>query len=515
MRPTLPALSSLIVFYSTGAFAAPVPAVDCPSEIDAFIGENTSVTFSLSNSSANPADAGFGPFIDFVVPVNGADGIAGVDTDGLSLTGVSGFGSSVAAQTVVFPDDGIGCVDHPIAEDDFGVPSEVCGTPGDQLVVVELPFGSYVPDQPAADVTVSFDISDFADGATPLPIRHRGGFLYGANPLDDPCCDPTLFSETLTDSSQWPAVAVTPALMLISKTYNGPEDETSTGPNFPRTYTIAVDIADGQTVNNLDLTEAFPPEMAFLRVVSENVSSTAISTPSVGVANSAPNNELVRRYDSVTGGAGNDIVLTVEFFIPRDSANSSLVLNATTGDDVLSENDVLALGDWEPNDPRDVGATDNAQAGAGETEHTLSLRSIAVQESVAIVSDLGSSGLSPNDVLEYTVEVQISDFFAFNELLLSSTLSDGQRFDSSFVPTLVFDEHGSQSSAPFDPASFALSTDFDPDPLPNAGTTTITFDLSAERTARQALDRFLGGCVPTSGVALPDCSAFDAGATTL
>ena len=33
--------------------------------------------------------------------------------------------------------------------------------------------------------------------------------------------------------------------MTIAKAYSGPEDETATGPNFPRQYTITVDLAAG------------------------------------------------------------------------------------------------------------------------------------------------------------------------------------------------------------------------------------------------------------------------------
>lgn len=56
--------------------------------------------------------------------------------------------------------------------------------------------------------------------------------------------------------------------MNLTKTYDGFEDEIATGPNFPGQYTIAVNIADGQTITDLDVVDLLPNNIAFLRVIS-------------------------------------------------------------------------------------------------------------------------------------------------------------------------------------------------------------------------------------------------------
>ena len=43
----------------------------------------------------------------------------------------------------------------------------------------------------------------------------------------------------------------------------------------------------------------------------------------------------------------------------------------------------------------------------------LTDKSIETQKGVTIVSDTGAAGTSPGDTLEYTIDFQVSDYFAF------------------------------------------------------------------------------------------------------
>ena len=61
---------------------------------------------------------------------------------------------------------------------------------------------------------------------------------------------------------------MTPTILRLTKTYIGPEDETATGPNFPRQYRITVDVATGQTVTDLDLTDVLPGNLQFIAVTN-------------------------------------------------------------------------------------------------------------------------------------------------------------------------------------------------------------------------------------------------------
>lgn len=478
--------------------AIPTVTLNVPGSV--FIGEAFSFTVTFDNTAAT--DVGYGPYIDLIFPVTGADGAGAAVDDGIDFVNATYLGQPVTTTQLTFP-TGTGCVLHPYAVDNTGNPIQVCGTPGDKLVVLQLPFGSFTADQPPAAVTVNATLSNLADLGTPLTITARGGFRYGNDPLDNPITDPSIIGATTN-------ATVTPKLIDITKTYNGPEDETATGPNFPRSWTITVDIAAGQTVTNLDVTDLLPNNVAYLGVTGINPTGSIIAQPPVGVPSNPPNNQVIVRFASVTGGTGaNDATYTVQFFVPQFDANAAPVINPTTGDDVISTNQAQALGDWTPLDTRDPGGTDNAAA--GPAQHILTDKSIAIQKSVAVVNDIGAPGAGPGDTLEYTLNVQISDFFAFQSLVISDTFSDGQRWDTTFVPTLSVTEHGSTSSGPMAAANYTVTLD-----SPGTGTTTVLFAVSDELIDRGLDGRVLGGCVPAGGTGgpAPDCGVFNGGPTT-
>ncbi len=57
-----------------------------------------------------------------------------------------------------------------------------------------------------------------------------------------------------------------------------------------------------------------------------------------------------------------------------------------------------------------------------------------------LFSDRNAIGPSPDDILEYTIELQISDYFGFDDLIFTDTFSDGQHSDESFQPTFTSTE---------------------------------------------------------------------------
>ena len=86
--------------------------------------------------------------------------------------------------------------------DSLGDPVEVCGTEGDKLVVLQLPFGSFTGDQPAAAVTVGTSVSNFADLNAPLTIEANAGFQFGSDPLDNPTTDPSIIGSSTATASR-------------------------------------------------------------------------------------------------------------------------------------------------------------------------------------------------------------------------------------------------------------------------------------------------------------------------
>ncbi|RMG82838.1 MAG: isopeptide-forming domain-containing fimbrial protein, partial [Chloroflexi bacterium] len=442
------------------ALAVPIPTVTLSGGGNVPIGSSFSVTATFDNTDA--ADTGYGPFIDIYLPVNGADGAGNTSLplDGVDFVGASYLGASVTTVVQTFPDtplggtgpDGTTCgasetpLAHPYAVNTSHQALTVCGTPGDKLVTVQLPFGSFTPSQPPASVTLDLQLHDFADLGTPLTLYARGGFQFGDDPLDNPCCDPSRLLPASSTPSSWPGTTtVTPTLMELSKSLAAPEGETATGPNYPRTYTVTVTVPAGQTVNNVNVTDYFDDNIIITNVTNITAGGSVTSLgggapayPYGPAPFSSPNNELVVNFPSVSGTASFD----VEFYVPDLDASASSVINPTTGDDVTTENRVSATGSWTPTDPRDSATpiTINGTCPGCPPAVTLTDKSIAIQKSSAIVVNAGNSGVTPNDVIEYTLNFQISDYFTFGDIEINDIISDGQRFDNTFPPTFTISD---------------------------------------------------------------------------
>jgi uncharacterized repeat protein (TIGR01451 family) len=492
---------------------AAVPSVSINAPMQIFIGSSFSFTVTFDNTGA---DTGYGPYLDVFLPFSGADGTTGGQpNDGISFTGATYLGLPVDTQTLDCPAGGT--VTHPLTNQTVSCPGQPAGLFSPfvwQMVVLTLPFGSFVPGQLPIEVSINAQLSNYADLDVPLPIWTGGGFMFGQDALNNPASDPPISAARVQTSPN-----PTAALITLSKAYSGPEDETATGPNFPRRYTVTATIAAGQTLSNFVLSDSLPANMQFVSLVSTNPNGASCSLPST----SAPGGAISCSFGNVSGS----VSLTFEFYIPLRDANGNLILNPATGDDVISCNDATASGDWTPLDPRDS-LTTITQNPAG-CEHTLTDKSIAIQKSV---TNLSPDPLSPGDLLEYTLDVQISDFFAFDQVVVTDVLSDGQRWDATFTPTLQVNGNsyvldpasmqavnvevacnytGAVSSPPAPPAACDTL-----DPAADNGQTTLTFFVSNEIISRGQDGRLIGGCLPTAGTggADPNCGTTNDGPTT-
>ncbi len=475
---------------------SPVPLATLNVPAQNFIGENLDFDVSFQNASGTPTDVGYGPFIDLVLPYNGALGNHGTSTpNGINFLSATYLGQPVTATVQTFPGPGVtGTVNDPYAVDTTNTPLPVQGTAGDELVTLQLPFGSFTPGQPAADVVVHTSLSNLAVLGTPLPIEARAGFQYGADPLNDPSTDPSIVNSFSNNSATWSSESVTPTLIKLTKTYLGPEQETATGPDFPHQYLLNVDVANGQTINNLDITDVLPNNMQFVSVNSvTGTGTTLVTTPAGNTATTTtPGGILIRQLNQVTGTTGSDDAqLLFTFYIPRDDNMGNQVLDLTSGAFTTSTDQASAQGTWTPIDPRQSTTTVTSNVAT----NTITDKSIAIQKSVADVIDTGALGPTPGDTLLYTLNIQVSDFFAFNNLVALDQFSDGQSFDPTYMPTLTVTEQGSTTSGTLATANYVLGSQDG-----TTGITPLTFNLSNELLSRAFFGgMMLGGSIPPGG----------------
>jgi hypothetical protein len=236
--------------------AQPVVTINAPAAVD--IGQTVNVTVSFDNQGTGP---GFGPWIDVFIDRTGADGIVNPadpsnpnigDTngigpgdfyDGFELTSNPQFlGLNLNHQLITLNDaanGGLGVL-HPYAVDSTGAPVYISTTnvaspyfsvlngnfgTGDQVLVIELPFGSFVEDQPPADVNFGLTLSDHADLNTPLNITALGGFRFGDDEFFNPAVDPSIIG--VPDATQ---IAVT---TTVVRTRDGGSASVLSGPDVP------------------------------------------------------------------------------------------------------------------------------------------------------------------------------------------------------------------------------------------------------------------------------------------
>lgn len=465
-------ITALVVLVPSSPAAAvtPTPVTTLSVPDDPFIGDTISVQVGFFNAATTAV--GYGPYVDLFTESTGADG-----NDGVSFASATYLGQPVTTQTRVLACNGTDT--HPLTGRTFTCPAGIAA--GDTVTVLTLPFGSFAPSQPALDLSVSLQISQLADLGRPLVVATRGGFRFGADALDNPLSDPPLVQPAATSTT------VSPTVLSLDKVDDAPESETATGENFRRTWTVTARVAPGQTVTNLVLTDRLAPTVAYGGLDALSAGGSVVAEPPSSQPQVVPDNVVAAQWSTVS----TDVAMAVGFWVPQLDAFGDPVLGSTSGAAVTVPNDASVTANWDPLDPRDpVTPVTVDPVGA---EDQLTARSLATQKSVQLVADVGATGASPGDTLEWTIQVQVSDHFTFDQVELADVLSDGQSIDPTFVPTLSVSTPGGSGPVPGFDGHVTSTVDGCAAPVPGA----VRWD--ADLTA--ALDgqfpatggRFVGG----------------------
>ena len=477
---------------ANGVLAAPlaVPTVgitvNLPGGGSGFVGQPFTYHVIFDNTSGNPNDTGYGPFVDLLLPKTGHDGYNppySQTQDGISFSQVTYQGNtwSPAPQVFTFAVDAVrheACITHPyLLSHSSGLPVRYCldatyapgytpladdivlGTmwrPGDQFVTFLLPFGSYQPSQPVVDLSVSVNLSNLANVGYALPIWTRGGFRFGANALNDPTADFPI-------TSGWTASTYTPTLFSMSKSDSA--NQTVSGPNWPHYYNLQVDIADQQSVQNPVMNDYLPLNLQFLSAVNaqehgSNVATTPV--PPMPPAAGTPGGEVHFQFPDVTGNASaNDVSMRLNYYVPfRDAQSVSVpVIDPNTGDAVNVANQMSMSAGWLALDPRDRYFTPNPPV-------------LAVSKTVALApaGDVNSDGIvNPGDTLRYTIKIDNTGGQDASNLVLTETVPTNTAYSGTGW-TCSSPSAGSTCTYPISPAVFSLPW--------NPGTVSVPFDVT-------------------------------------
>ncbi len=436
--------------YNSILAAMPQATLTAPAQ-DPLIGEQITFTVTFDNTSAT--DTGFSPYINLFLPAAGVDGVYNAATntftsaaDGISFVNATFLGTNVDTSVITLEDINASLAGiqfaHPLAVDTSGNPLIVTLDnglgikEGDQLVILQLPFGSYTPDQPAIDIEITANLSTLADAGAPLNIYSNAGFALGNTALNDFNIDPSLQAATLGPGNT-SSVSITPQLFRVNTTLNAPEGETATGSNFERGYTIEIEVADGQTLENASLDFVFSESMVFTggSATGGGILDTSNLTQTLG--GDLSDDVLTVNFAGLTGTQ----TINASFFVSEFDQSGDAILNPLTGaSKTLGEASNIRLSATAtPFDARDLPGTITNTYDSPQ----IIAKSLATQKSVTIQNDTGDAGLTPGDALQYTINIQISDFFAFDTLMLEDIFDDGQILDGAFTPTFSVTRQGS------------------------------------------------------------------------
>jgi fimbrial isopeptide formation D2 family protein/uncharacterized repeat protein (TIGR01451 family) len=324
------------------------PSIAVSANAQAFLGATQVLDVSFSNAAnaALPDAVGYAPFVVLSLDNLGVNH-AGT---GVSFAGATYLGATVDAVVGIF--DGSGSYPIPHSNNGLGLPVVVHGTPGSQVVLLSLPFGSFTPAQTPADIKVSLNIAADAKLGAALPVSVQGGFLYGTSELGDSNTNPTLITPPAS-------IAFNPTVLTVTSTYSGPESEIAAGPSNVQSWKVLGTLPLGVTISELTLVDRLPSGSVPTKVTLydgnghtyvytvDNVAGTLtavtagappIHATATGtgpwVYFDAATNTIKADFGSVAGNGGSGPSIETNFYInTTQSLGSAALVNMAAGAD--------------------------------------------------------------------------------------------------------------------------------------------------------------------------------------
>lgn len=429
------------------ADATPTLALDGASA-DILLGDTAQIRAIVTNPSAQE---GFAPFIDILIPATGFDG-----DDGVSFVSASTMGITLNGYVVTFGADGT--AEHPLARDADGNPvvlqaSQYGYRPGDQLVVLGLPYAGFGKDQPSIAVDIVLRMSPLADVNKDHTVSLRAGFQYGNDSLDNPQQDPALFE------GDWQTYALRSTPFEVTQSLDMIEGETATGENFPHTLTVTATPAPGQELQNVVVVQQLPDSIRVLGITPGSggiltrltLADGRVLTDTAAINVALSLKPYVASYEISYATLSAPADTQVRFFVADATSGGAQVLDPASGAPrQIDVAQAFSTGQWTPLDPRDVPANLPWVPVIGRGEGIAFVaKSVALHKTAEIDTDSGVAGLSPGDVLGFQYDITLSDYFAIGKsmlgqgsLTITDTLGDGLTFAGT--PLLTFTQDGQQ-----------------------------------------------------------------------
>jgi fimbrial isopeptide formation D2 family protein/uncharacterized repeat protein (TIGR01451 family) len=460
------ALILILCTRSHDAFAAPVPTATIQAPSNALLNSTVNISVSFTNTG----DAlGYYPMMEVKLPV-------GIECDASCQNGIviTSLGGAPVSITAFGPAGGSTNYTNPVTGNQVPV------TAGQSVIFFSLPVGSVAQNEPAITYLIPAKLKSTATLGVALPVNATAVFALGAVPngTRGSCNTNDTICTTAT------TVNVTPSILILEKSVAALFDgATATGPNYPRRFTLDVTVADTFTTTTNIVTDTLPNTFVFTSLPGSDCKANPGSmafTPSLGAGDScvftgtsAGGGTFTVTYASITGSPGLDKQITYTGYVQEFAGGSGApIIPPSTGATTTSTNSASATYNYDP-------GTGNINLTAGPVSSTLEHRSLYTTKSITNTTTGGATA-KPGDTLTHTLIYDISDYFSFDDLQITDTLSDGQTYINGSLQVTVFE--GSATGVTRNQTQLAAAAGSPLQPITRNGTTgqwLIDLDLSA------------------------------------
>jgi large repetitive protein len=426
------------------------------------VNNNGSVTF-INNGTT----VGYAPYVTLAFDSTGKDTNNTTPTPSEGVSYVAGSAKFLGA---ALPEEHIltfvgGKASSPLVTDANEIPIEFLMSAydgmenGDQLVILKLPLGSFVSGQPDATINFKYNVGANADSANTvdeggaassaqLNIVSSGFFSLGDSPTGTGVIKQGVSTVAKTN----------PSWFTTSYENSSREREQVPGANDKQLFQALLDIAPGQTVVS-NATQRFvsllsvPPNITFditdikLRnnssgagpdisgttyaVVDKDTGAAAAQDPDTHIWTS-PNGVVIRATAPVGTYTGN-LTLDLNYYVPRN------IISPTTGTDIPQPFDAKHTGLVRFADSDDA---QNQSFTADPPKITINYQTIQIQKTLTGATPDGldaadPAGVRSGDVLTYTLNLQVGDYYGLRNVLVTDVLPDGLDFNNNATITLT------------------------------------------------------------------------------
>ena len=383
---------------------------------DVFINES----FNFQMVFKNLGDAtGFQPYIQLIAPDELTHFIVSYSNRKIVPIKVGVFNESTYDNTT-----GLYTLRDPFTK------KEVHGPANSTFYILQYPLGSFTVDAPDAVLNITSGIGVLEIGKL-LNFTVTPVFRYGNSPIDDPVNYPPIYGETVTG---W----VNPVVVKIDKSSSLNEHETATGSNFPFSYFVNINIANGAKIENITITDVIPSDVMYLGspVLYDSkgrVIDSGLYTIEEPAGNKTGGKLILKLKEAVGDLSTTSITLKYKAYAPEfdnSTGDNITIINSETGEGVAAASTV------------DMNYTYVNDTYNASNSYSIYLKSLATQKYSEILTGSGQlHPIVPHNLIVYKIDFEISDYFAFDDLVIydkfdTHKVGSAQKFLSEYEPVL-------------------------------------------------------------------------------